>query len=127
LIARRLVGDRPLPTSVVRAPKSTNLQAAGFLAPDGRIDLVVANDEPLGKRSAVVRVRVGSSFVAGSTLALTGPSLKATYGTELGGAEVAPEGSWSGGRYGTARVRRGVLAVSVPAASGMLVSAAPAP
>ncbi|HEX3909962.1 MAG TPA: hypothetical protein VHW67_04585 [Solirubrobacteraceae bacterium] len=122
LMVGRLIGDRPLPTRVVRSPRSVNLQVRGFRAPDGRIDLVIANDEPLGKRGAVVRVRVGSGYVAGSTLALTGASLKATDGTELGGVEVAPDGSWSGGRYGVARVRGGVLSVRVPAASGMLVS-----
>jgi hypothetical protein len=126
LMMKGLVGDRPLPTIVVRSPKSANVQAAGLIAADGRLDFVVTDDEPLGKRGTVVRLRVGTSFVGASTLALSGGSLAALTGTALGGAEVGPDGSWQPTEVGKVHARSGVLEVDVPAASAVLVSASPA-
>jgi hypothetical protein len=125
LMMKGLVGDRPLPTFVVRSPKSQNVQAAGLIAADGRLDFVVSNDEPLGKPGAVVRLRVGAGYVGASTLALTGESLAALSGTALGGAEVGPDGSWQATEVGKVHARSGVFEVNVPAASAVLVSASP--
>jgi hypothetical protein len=126
LMMKGLVGDRPLPTSVVRSPKSQNVQTIGLLAADGRLDFVIADDEPLGRRGALVRLRVGPSYVGASTLALEGGSLDALTWTELGGAEVGPDGSWQATERGKVHARDGVLEVKVPAASAVLVSASPA-
>jgi hypothetical protein len=126
LMMRGLVGDRPLPSTVVRSPKATNVEATALLAPDGRLDVVIADDEPLGRRGVRVRLPLGSGFVGASTLALGGPSLDARSGTELGEAEVAPDGSWQPARYGRVHLHRGMLTVTVPAASAVLVSASPA-
>jgi hypothetical protein len=125
LMMKGLVGDRPLPTIVVRSPKSQNVQATSLVAADGRLDFIVSNDEPLGKRSAVVRLRVGEGYVGASTLALTGESLAALSGTALGGAEVGPDGSWQPTQVGKVHVREGVFEVKVPAASAVLVSSSP--
>jgi hypothetical protein len=125
LMMKGLVGDRPLPTTVVRSPKSANVQVSGLLAADGRLDFVVADDEPLGKQGAVVRLRVGPGYVGASTLALTGGSLAALSGTALGGAEVGTDGSWQATEVGRVHARGGVFEVRVPAASGVLVSASP--
>jgi hypothetical protein len=125
LMMKGLVGDRPLPTAVVRSPKSQNVQAIGLMAADGRLDFVVTDDEPLGRRGALVRLRVGPSYVGASTLALEGGSLDALTGTELGGAEVGPDGSWQATERGKLHARGGVLEVKVPAASALLVSASP--
>ena len=125
LMMKGLVGDRPLPTIVVRSPKSQNVQAAGLIAADGRLDFVVSNDEPLGKRDAVVRLRVGAGYVGASTLALTGDSLAALSGTALGGAEVGPDGSWQPTEVGKVHARGGVFELAVPAASAVLVSTSP--
>jgi hypothetical protein len=126
LMMKGLVGDRPLPSTVVRSPRSANVQVTALLAADGRLDFVVTDDEPLGRRGALVRLRVGPSFVGASTLALTGGSLAALTGTALGGAEVGPDGSWQPTELGKVHARGGVLEVQVPAASGVLVSASPA-
>jgi hypothetical protein len=125
LMLRGLVGDRPLPSLVARSPKATNVEVTALLAPDGRLDFVIADDEPLGRRSVRVRLPLGSGFVGASTLALSGPSLDARSGTELGEAEVSPDGSWQPVRYGRVHARDGVLTVTVPAASAVLVSASP--
>jgi hypothetical protein len=126
LMMKGLVGDRPLPTTVVRSPRSANVQVTALVAADGRLDFVVADDEPLGKQGAIVRLRVGPGYVGASTLALTGGSLAALTGTALGGAEVGPDGSWRASERGRVHARDGVLAVNVPAASAVLLSASPA-
>jgi hypothetical protein len=126
LMMKGLVGDRPLPTIVVRSPKSQNVQVTSLIAADGRLDFLVSDDEPLGKRGAVVRLRAGAGYVGASTLALTGESLAALAGTSLGGAEVGPDGSWQPTEVGKVHARSGVFEVEVPAASAVLVSASPA-
>jgi hypothetical protein len=125
LMMKGLVGDRPLPVSVVRWPKSANVQVSALIAADGRLDFVVADDEPLGRRSVLVRLRVSASYVGASTLLLTGGSLDALSGTELGGSEVGPEGSWQPSERGKVHAHGGVLGVNVAAASAVLVSASP--
>jgi hypothetical protein len=123
LMLRGLVGDRPLPTTVVRSPQSTNVQAAGLLAPDGRLDFVIVDDEAAGGRTATVQLKVGASYAGASTLALTGQSLSALSGTQLGGREVAADGSWRAGRLPWTASSKGLVTVRIPAASGALVSA----
>ena len=125
LMMKGLVGDRPLPTIVVRSPKSQNVQVTSLIAADGRLDFIVSDDEPLGKRGAVVRLRVGAGYVGASTLALAGESLAALGGTTLGGAEVGPDGSWQPTEVGKVHARSGLLEVKVPAASAVLVSTSP--
>jgi len=125
LMTKGLVGDRPLPTIVVRSPQSQNVQVTGLVAADGRLDFLVSDDEPLGKRGAVVRLRVGTGYVGASTLALTGESLAALSGTTLGGAEVGSDGSWQPTEVGKVHARSGVFEVNVPAASAVLVSTSP--
>jgi hypothetical protein len=122
LMLRGLVGDRPLPTSVARSPRSTNVHASGFLAPDGRLDFVVTDDEPAGARTASVQLNVGAGYTGASMLALTGQSLSALSGTQLGGREVAADGSWSPGRLPWSASSRGSVTVQVAAASAALIS-----
>jgi hypothetical protein len=126
LMARELVGSRPLPTTIAVRPAVANVNVAGFLAPDGSLKYVVVDDDPLGRPGVSVRLRVGAGFLAASTLALTGPSLSALSGAELGESEVEPDGSWTPQRLGRATAKRGVVAVAVPSASAMLVTVSPA-
>ncbi len=125
LMARELVGTRPLPAVVRLRPTTANVVVAAFSAPNGGLRFSIVDDEPLGKGSVTVRLRVPGGYVAGSTLSLTGPSLDALSGTALGEAEVAADGTWHAERYGRVRARSGVIAVSVPAASATLVSVSP--
>jgi hypothetical protein len=122
LMLRGLVGDRPLPTTVARSPRSTNVHASGFLAPDGRLDFVVTDDEPAGAHPASVQLKLGAGYTGASTLALTGQSLSALSGTTLGGREVAADGSWSPGRLPWSASSRGSVTVSIAAASAALIS-----
>jgi hypothetical protein len=122
LMLRGLVGDRPLATTVARSPSATNVHASGFLAPNGRLDFVVTDDEPAGRHTATVRLSVGAGYTGASTLALTGQSLSALSGTELGGREVAADGSWQPGRLPWSASSDGVVTVQLAAASAALVS-----
>ena len=125
LMARELIGARPLPTSVSVRPKGANVQVSGFLTPNGSLRFVVLDYDPLGRRGVVVRLKVGSAFAGASTVALTGQSLQATSGTMLGESEVAPDGSWKAQPAPASAVRHGVLSIGVPAASGALVTVVP--
>jgi hypothetical protein len=126
LMVRELVGTRPLPTAAKARAARANVHAMAFLAGDGSLRLVVVNDGPLGTPTLSLRLRLGAAFTSASTLALTGQSLRALDGVELGESEVAPDGTWTARRFGRAVARDGVIAVRLPAASAVLVSVAPA-
>jgi len=126
LIARQLLGARPLPTATKLRRTRANVHVLGFAAPDGGLRIVAVDDDPLGKAGVVVRLKVGSAFIAASTLALTGQSLHALSGVELGESEVAADGTWTPRRYGRATASGGTIDVKLPAAGAMLISVAPA-
>ena len=126
LMDRELIGSAPLRTAVKLRPQAANVQVSGFLAPDGRLRFVLVDYDPLGKRGVSVRLKVGAGFTAASTLALTGQSLSAVSGTELGEREVAPDGTWQAAGTPTVAVRSGVATIALPAASAALVTVAPA-
>lgn len=127
LMVRELVGMRPLPTAVKLRNSSANVHVAGFLAGDGSLRILAVNDDPLGRPGLALRLRLGTGFVGASILALTGQSLEALSGVELGGSEVGPEGVWAPRRYGRATADGGIITVKLPAAGAVLVAVAPAP
>jgi hypothetical protein len=126
LLARQLLGTRPLPTATKLRRTDANVHVLGFAAPDGSLRIVAVDDDPLGSSGVIVRLKLGSRFAAASTLALAGQSLHALSGVELGESEVAADGSWTPGRYGRARASGGTIDVRLPAAGAMLISVAPA-
>ncbi len=95
LLARALVGDRPLRTSI-RGPAGTNITSTALLAPDGTMRLVLVDEEPPGSPAASVHVRVGAGYRTANAIALTAPSPQALSGASLGGSSVAADGSWPG-------------------------------
>lgn len=124
LMLRGIAGDRPLPTSVTRAPRSSNVQASAFVAADGRLDFVLVDDDPPGARPATVRLRVGAGYSGGSVLALRGESRQAVTGVTLGGREVASDGSWAPGRLPALAVRSGTATLTLAPSSAALVGVA---
>lgn len=126
LMARQLLGTRPLPTASDERRTHAEVHVAGFAAPDGSLRIVAVDDDPLGKPGVLLRLKVGTAFTGASTLALTGQSLHALSGVELGESEVAADGTWAPRRYGRAIAERGVIGVKLAAASGVLISVAPA-
>ncbi len=125
LMLRGLVGDHAVPSTVVRSPSSTNVQADAFVAPDGRLDFVLVDDDPPGGHTATVRLRVGDSFTGGSVLALRGESPAALSNVTLGGREVAADGEWTPGRLPSVAVRHGFATVALAPSSAALVGIAP--
>ena len=125
LLARELIGTRPLPTAMKVRPQVANVQASGFLAADGSLRFVVVDYDPLGKPGVAVRLRVGAGYSRASTLALTGPSLDALSGAQLGESEVAADGSWAPRRGVVTAARGGTVTVKLAAASAALISVSP--
>lgn len=126
LIARQLLGTRPLPTATKLRRTSANVHVLGFAAPDGSLRIVAVDDDPLGRPGVLVRLKLGSGFSSASTLALSGQSLHALSGVELGESEVAADGTWTPSRYGRATASGGTIDLKLPAAGAMLISVAPA-
>lgn len=124
LLAKELIGDRPLPT-FRRSPGRPNVQVTSFLAADGRLQFVVVDDDPSGKRRLAVQLRVGSGFRGGSVLALDGPSLTALSGITLGGESVVPDGSWRPLQLPRVPNVHGIVTVQLEPSSAALVTVSP--
>jgi hypothetical protein len=126
LLARQLLGTRPLPTATKLRRTDANVHVLGFAASDGSLRIVAVDDDPLGRPGVLLRLKLGGGFAVASTLALSGSSLHALSGVELGESEVAADGSWTPSRYGRARASGGTIDAKLPAAGAMLISVAPA-
>jgi hypothetical protein len=121
LLARSLIGDRPLPTTI-RAP-GRNVLVQAFKTPGGRIRLVIVDDEPPGTPPAALSVSVARSYRWATVLSLRAPGPTASTGVTLGGRAVAHDGSWHATPPVTALVRRrGAIELTVPASSAALVT-----
>ena len=123
LLGKELVGDRPVRVTV--SPGPANVDVIALLSPQGRLHVVIVDDDPAGAKHAIVRLRVGERFGAASVLSLTAPSLAATEGVQLGGRAVGADGEL----LGPARLERhpnraGVITLDVAPASAMLVTVA---
>jgi hypothetical protein len=122
LLARQLVGERPLPTAVT-APGAANLDVTSFRASDGTLHFVAIDDEPPGTRPLVVGLQVGAGYQGASVMRLTAPSLESTSGVELGGAQVAADGEWTQPSVlPRARNRKGVISVTMQPGSAALLT-----
>jgi hypothetical protein len=125
LLARELVGERPLKTRVL-SPEHANVVVSAFQAPDGALRFVLVDDDPPGDRRATVALDVGGGYHGASVLALTAPAPQATAGVRLGGREVAADGLWSApARLPRVPNRHGALDVEIPPSSAALVTVAP--
>jgi hypothetical protein len=122
LLARSLVGARPLPTTT-SAIGSPNLVVQAFKTAGGRLRLVIVDDEPRGTPPAVLRLRVARSYSSARVLSLRAPMPAASTGVTLGGRAVARDGSWHSTPPATPLVRRrGAITLKVPASSAELVT-----
>ena len=125
LLARALIGERPLRT-IVSSPGRPNVEVTTLRAADGTLHFVIVDDDPPGARSVAVRLRVGSGFRGASILSLTAPSPAALSGVKLGGRAVAPDGSWSEpSRLPHAPNRDGVITVDITPSSAALLTVSP--
>jgi hypothetical protein len=125
LLARALIGERPLHT-ILSSPGRPNVEVTTLRAADGTLHFVIVDDDPPGARSVAVRLRVGSGFRGASILSLTAPSPAALSGVKLGGRAVAPDGSWSEpSRLPHAPNRDGVITVDITPSSAALLTVSP--
>jgi hypothetical protein len=125
LLAKALIGERPLRTTVKPADRP-NVEATTFLATDGTLQFVLVDDDPPGARRVAMHLHVGSGFHGASTMSLTAPSPTALSGVRLGGQEVQPDGSWSEpATLPRAPNKHGVITVKLAPSSAALVTVAP--
>lgn len=96
LLAGRLGGERLIAATARRQPQGTAIGA--FLRGDGRVDLLVVDERPLGAPTLDIRLAAPARFKRGTVLRLTAPSLYATTGVDLGGASVGGDGRWQPAR-----------------------------
>lgn len=117
LLAKSLIGYRPLPTTigsstpnppepeapasgeqeaaVLSPPAGTpDLVAASFLGPGHTIKLVLSDQEPPSANPLEIRLGVGAGLAAGDLMRLEAASPSATGGVTLAGKTVATSGSW---------------------------------
>jgi hypothetical protein len=122
LLARSLIGERPLPTTI-SAEGSPDLVAASFLGPDHSLQVVLVDDEPPASSPLALRLNVGVGAGGASILPLTAPSPSATSDVLLAGSAVAPNGSWRA-PVPAARVatHSGTLALELAPASAALIT-----
>ena len=125
LLAKALIGERPLRTSV-RPADRPNVEVNTFLAADGTLQFVAVDDDPPGARGVALHLHVGPGFHGASILALTAPSPTALSGVRLGGREVEPNGAWSQpARLPRAPNRHGLITVKLAPSSAALVTVSP--
>jgi hypothetical protein len=129
LLARALIGDRPVRTIVTpqrspAVPGRPDVSVTALLARGRRMHVVIVNDDPPAAGSALVQLHVPARFRRASILALTAPSPQARSGVTLGGRSVAADGSWRAPPRlpGAVRDRAGVIALTVPPSRAMLVT-----
>jgi hypothetical protein len=122
LLARLLIGSRPLPTTI-STPGRPNVLAQAFKTPGGRLRLVIVDDEPPGTPPATLSVHVDRSYRWARVLSLRAPLPAASTGVTLGGRAVARNGSWHATPRVTALVRHGgAITLKLPASSAALVT-----
>jgi hypothetical protein len=125
LLARSLLGERPLRT-IVGPANRPNVVASAFRAADGTTKFVLIDDDAPGARSVAMRLHVGSGFGGATILSLTAPSPSALAGVELGGRAVAANGTWTQPAVlPHAANENGVITVDVAPSSAALVTVAP--
>ena len=74
LLARALLGDRPIAANVAGGDRT--LTAAAFASPSGNVHIVLVDFQPTGARRQVVRLRLPSPFRAGPILRLSAPGMR---------------------------------------------------
>jgi hypothetical protein len=127
LLTRALIGDRSLRTSLSwpnqRATPRPDLSVTSLHAADGRLHVVVVDEDPRGAASALLRLHVPRRYSAARVLALTAPSPAAVAGVQLGARSVRGDGSWSEPPgLPAVHSRGGTIALAVAPSSALLLT-----
>ncbi len=126
LLARTLIGYRPVPTKI-SAAGTPNLAATGFTGPNHTVKLLLSDDDAPGSLPLVVRIGVGAGLGQARVLRLTDGSPNARDGVRIGGRAVGANGSWREPAGETAHLSSGYVTVKMAPASAALVTVAPKP
>jgi len=124
LLDMALIGDRPVRTIVSEQGRG-NLDLTALQSGDGRLHVVVVDDDPPEDPPTVLSLNVGRRFGAASLLALTAPSPAAESGVKLGGRTVAGDGRWhQPAALPQSPNHRGIVKVQLAPSSAMLITLA---
>jgi len=124
LLSKELTGDRPL--HLTASPAAANVDVIALLSPQGKLHIVIVDDDPPSALPVTIRVHVGRGFQGATALPLTASAPDATAGVRLGGAAVAGDGSWhEPAHLQSSPNRAGVLTLDVQPSSAMLVTVRP--
>ena len=126
LLAKALIGDRPLPVRI-SAPGHPNVEVTSFLAGSGRLRFVVVDDDPpRGAQGDPAGCGWEAAFAARASCRSPHPRRRHYSGVTLGGRGVAPDGSWSPRpRLPDAPNRKGEITVAIRPSSATLLSVSP--
>jgi hypothetical protein len=125
LLDRAMLGDRRVHYRV-RPSRDANVDVIAMRAADGTLHVVLVDDDPPESPAIVMRIRVSRTFADARVLALRGPSPLAPTGVTLGGAPVAPDGSWSAAEaQPTVQNRAGTVTVRLSPSSAELLTLPP--
>jgi hypothetical protein len=126
LLARTLIGYRPMPTKITAAG-APNLAAAGFTGPNQSVKVLLSDDDAPGSLPLVLRIGVGAGLGQAKVLRLTDASPYDKAGVRIGGHEVAADGSWHEPAGESAPVSGGYVTVGMTPSSAALVTVTPKP
>jgi len=127
LLARALIGDRPLRVGIPSIPSEPrpNITVTALRSRHRSLHLVIVNNEAASAGALPMSVQVGHAYRSATFLPLTGPALAATGGVRLGGARVSRDGAWRAPkRLPQLPVRGGLLELTVAPSSAVLVTVA---
>jgi hypothetical protein len=126
LLARALIGDRAVRTRIAPAapPGSRpNLSVTGLRTRDGRLHLVVVDDDPPGSAPVELHLHVARRYRTASILALIAPSPSAGADVRLAGRSVRADGSFGEPSTLPSATRHGgLIVVAIPPSSAELLT-----
>jgi hypothetical protein len=124
LLAKLLVGDRPLRASV--SPDVANVDALAFMGYAGKLHVLIVDDELSSAKRIAVTLHLGRHYRHARALLLRAPSPFATAGVRLGGHVVEGNGTWRAPAQLELRPSRaGTITLDLAPTSATLVTVAP--
>jgi hypothetical protein len=125
LLARALVGERPLQTGLISGGNA-NVSVSTFLDPGGALRFVAVDYDSPGARRVALSLPVGTGFGGASVLSLTARAPTSLSGVRLGGRAVASDGWWTPpATLPHVASRGGVVTVALAPGSAALVTVSP--
>jgi len=106
--------------AIVTLTSNINFTAYGVRCTGGGISALLNNKDE--SNTVVVSLNLGAGVPAAKLIELTGPSLYSASAYKLGGAPINPDGTWAGGVQALLSTTNGLLTVSVPPISAVLLN-----